>query len=411
MEAICSTLDGGDMVDKSIVAPKGAPTSDIDLWSTELLDNPYPVYKVLRDAGPAVWLNHHQVWAVTRYSSVREALLNTDAFSSTAGVSMNSAINQASKGVMLTTDDPEHRRLRRVFSRPLTPAAVSALRGRLAALAEVRLSELLERGEFDAVTQLAQYLPLTVVTGLVGLGPTGRQNMLTWAAALFNAQGPENYPLTMSGADLAGEAFSYLASLERDDLDPEGWAAALFRAADNGELSYDEARAMLLDYTAPALDTTINGLSSALWLLGHHPAQWDSLRDSPDLVDSAIAESLRMETPIRWFTRVLTREYSFDDITLSQGSRALVLYGCANRDERRYANPDTFDIARDARDHIAFGYGTHSCPGMHLAKLEIKTMLSALVKKVARFHILEEKHELNNSLRGLSKLVIRAESA
>jgi len=139
------------MVDKSIVAPKGAPTSDIDLWSTELLDNPYPVYKVLRDAGPAVWLNHHQVWAVTRYSSVREALLNTDAFTSTAGVSMNSAINQASKGVMLTTDDPEHRRLRRVFARPLTPAAVSALRGRLAALAEVRLSELLERGEFDAV--------------------------------------------------------------------------------------------------------------------------------------------------------------------------------------------------------------------------------------------------------------------
>ena len=89
----------------------------------------------------------------------------------------------------------------------------------------------------------------------------------------------------------------------------------------------------------------------------------------------------------------------------------MVLYGCANRDERRYANPDTFDIARDARDHIAFGYGTHSCPGMHLAKLEIKTVLSALVKKVARFHILEEKHELNNSLRGLSKLVIRAESA
>jgi len=142
---------------KSIVVPKGVPTSDIDLWSTELLDNPYPVYKVLRDAGSAVWLNHHQVWAVTRYSSVREALLNTDAFTSTAGVSMNSAINQASKGVMLTTDDPEHRRLRRVFSRPLTPAAVSALRGRLAALAEVRLSELLERGEFDAVTQLAPF--------------------------------------------------------------------------------------------------------------------------------------------------------------------------------------------------------------------------------------------------------------
>src|SRR5258708_6125397 len=228
------------MVGKSIVVPKGVPTSDIDLWSTELLDNPYPGYKVLRDAGPAVWLNHHHVWAITRYNSVREALLNADAFTSTAGVSMNPGINQASKGAMLTTDDPEHRRLRRMFVRPLTPAAVSALQGRLAALAEARLTELLEVSEFDAVTQLAHYLPLTVVTELVGLGARGRQSMLAWASALFNAQGPKNYPLTLSGTELAGEALGYLGSLEREELDPEGWAAGLFRAADDGELSYDE---------------------------------------------------------------------------------------------------------------------------------------------------------------------------
>jgi cytochrome P450 len=393
------------------MTPGAVPTSDIDLWSPELLDNLYSSYKVLRDAGPAVWLNHHHVWAIPRYSSAREALLNADAFTSTAGVSMNPELNEASKGVMLTTDDPEHRRLRRVFVRPLTPAAVNTLQGRLAALAEQRIRELHAVGEFDAVTQLAHYLPLTVVAELVGLGATGRQSMLDWAAALFNAQGPENYPLTLSGRELAREAISYLASLEREALDPAGWAAALFRAADAGELSHQEARAMLLDYTAPSLDTTINGLSSALWLLGHHPAQWDLLRASPNLVDSAIAESLRMESPIRWFTRVLTREYSFDDITLSQGSRALILYGCANRDERRYANPDTFDLTRDARDHIAFGYGTHTCAGMHLAKLEIKTVLSILARKVRRFHILEEKRTLNSSLRGLSKLVIRVESA
>jgi cytochrome P450 len=399
------------MVGESIAVPEGIPTSDLDLWSTELLNDPYPAYKALRDAGSAVWLNQHHFWAITRYSSVREALLNADAFTSTAGVSMNPEINRASKGLMLTTDDPEHRRLRRVFIRPLTPAAVSTLRDRLTALAEERSSELLALGEFDAVTQLAHYLPLTVVTELLGLSPRGRQNMLQWAAALFNAQGPENYPLTLSGAELGREAFSYLANLQREELTPEGWAAALFRAADQGELSQDEARAMLLDYTAPALDTTINGLSSALWLLGHHPTQWDLLRDSPQLVDSAIAESLRMETPIRWFSRVLTREYSFDGIALPQGSRALMLYGCANRDERRYANPDTFDIARDARDHIAFGYGIHSCAGMHLAKLEIRTVLAILVRKVKRFHIVEEQRELNNSLRGLSRLIIRVEPA
>jgi cytochrome P450 len=106
----------------------------------------------------------------------------------------------------------------------------------------------------------------------------------------------------------------------------------------------------------------------------------------------------------------LTQEYSFDGISLSPGSRALMLYGCANRDERRYPDPDTFDIRRDPRDHVAFGYGTHMCAGMHLAKLEIKTVLNALIKRVRRFHILEEKRELNNTLRGLSKLVIRVET-
>ena len=399
------------MVGQSIAVPEGAPTSDIDLWSTEQLDNPYASYKALRDAGPAVWLNLHHVWALTRFSSVREALLKADAFTSTEGVTMNSEINRASKGLMLTSDDPEHRRLRRVFIRPLTPAAVGTLRDRLTALAEERIDELIELGEFDAVTQLAHYLPLTVVTELVGLGPEGRQSMLKWAAGLFDAQGPESYPLTISGTKVGMEAFGYLGNLKREELLPDGWAAALFRAADEGELSHAEARSMLLDYTAPALDTTINGLSSALWLLGHHPAQWDLLRDSPALVDSAIAESLRMETPISNFTRVLTREYSFDDTTLPQGSRALMLYACANRDERRYANPDTFDITRDARDHIAFGYGSHSCAGMHLAKLEIRTVLNALVRKVARFHIVEEQRVVSNSLRGLSKLVIRVEPA
>jgi cytochrome P450 len=390
--------------------PKGSPTSDVDLWSTESLDDPYPAYKALRDAGPAVWLNRHRVWAITRYGSVREALLNAAAFTSTAGVAMNARANQRVKGAMLLTDDPEHRRLRRVFARPLMPAAVNALKDRLGALAEGRIEELIDAGEFDAVPRLAHYLPLSVVVDLVGLGPRGKERMLTWAAALFNSQGPEGHPLTLSGAEFGGEAFGYLAGIKREELDPQGWAAALFRAADDGEVSHDEARAMLLDYTAPALDTTINGLSSALWLFGHHPAQWDLLREAPELLESAIAESLRMETPIRAFTRVLTQEYSFDGISLSPGSRALMLYGCANRDERRYPDPDTFDIRRDPRDHVAFGYGTHMCAGMHLAKLEIKTVLNALIKRVRRFHILEEKRELNNTLRGLSKLVIRVET-
>lgn len=386
-----------------------SPTSNVDFWSDEVISNPYPHLRELRDTGSVVWLKRHDVWAVTRHKAVREALLNGAVFTSTGGVSMNEIANAATKGIMLCTDDPEHRQLRRVFARPLMPGALAVLKTRLNALAETRVAELLARGQFDAVSELAHYLPLTVVTDLVGLSEDGKRNMLDWAAGLFNAHGPIGYERTTAGLEITGQAVAYLQNIKREDLDPNGWGAMLFAAADAGELSPDAARAMLMDYLGPALDTTINGLSSALWLFGHNPEQWDLLRSRPELMGASIDEALRMESPIRAFGRHLTQDHELDGTTLRRGDRALMLYACANRDERRYADPDRFDITRDARDHVAFGYGTHLCAGMHMAKLEIGTVLAILMRDVRRFTIVEEVREPHNTLRGLARLVLRVE--
>ena len=397
----------GDVSTQSTVK---APTSDLDLWSDAVLENPYPAYRTLRDLAPAVWMTRHDAWAVTRFSSIRAALLDAEVFTSREGISMNAMLNQASDGIMLLADDPVHRRLRRVFQRPLLPQALATLAGRLQALAEARVDALIEKGEFDAVTELAHYLPLTVVTELLGLSAEGKENMLYWAAGLFDAMGPDGYQRTVAGQDIAGEAIAYLAGIQRSDLDPEGWGAALFVAADNGELSPQEAQAMLMDYLGPALDTTINGLSSALHLLGRNPDQWELLRANPERVSYAIDETLRMESPIRAFTRVLTRDHELDGVAMAQGDRAIMLYAAANRDERHYPDPDKFDIMRDARDHVAFGYGTHQCAGKHLGKLEIKTVLDILLRRVRRFEIVEETRSLHNTLRGLSRLKLRVEA-
>lgn len=396
------------MAETDVLVESRTPTSDMDIWSDEVLTNPYPYYRQLRDLGPAVWLTKHGVWVVPRYSSIREALLNWEVFTSKNGTAMNAVMNQAVDGILLLSGEPEHQRLRRTFVKPLQPQTLKKLQDRLTALAEQRVEELLGKGEFDAVADLAQFLPLSVVTELLGLGEEGKKHMLRWGAGLFDGQGPDGYPRTIAGLEVAKEAFTYLSNIKRSELDPEGWGAALFNAADAGELSYQEARYMLLDYTAPALDTTINGFSSTFYMLGRNPDQWETLRQNPERLPFAIDEALRMESPIRLFTRTLTRDFDLEGVEMKEGDRAIMLSAAANRDERHYPDPDSYDIMRDSRDHVAFGYGIHMCAGRHLGKLEITTVFKVLLKRLKSFEIIEERRELQNNLRGLAKLVIRA---
>lgn len=381
-------------------------SSDIDLWSDDVLADPYPTYAALRALGPVVWLSRENAWVVTHHAAIKEAMLNAETFTSRHGVWMNPPLNKAGEGILLLEDDPNHARMRRTFLKPLKPGALTALRTRLDALTTERFDALHGSEQFEAVTQLAHLLPLAVVRDLVGLSQKGKDNMLRWAAGIFDAQGPEDKPRTASGMAIAGEAFGYLAELKRDELDPGGWGAALFDAADAGELSHQEARNLLMDYTAPALDTTINGLSSLLHLLGRNPDQWQRLKEDRSLLPGAIDEALRLESPIRAFSRLATRDVDLHGTRIGEGDRVLMLFAAANRDERRYTDPDRFDVGRDARDHLAFGHGTHLCAGRNLGKLEIETVMRAFLDRIESFDIVAEQQVTNNTLRGLERLDI-----
>ena len=384
------------------------PSFDHDFWSDEVIMDPYPYYRMLRDAGAAVWMTQHNVWAITRHTELRDALLNAEVFSSARGVTMNEPMNRASEGIMLCSDDPQHREMRKIFARPLMPAALASLKEHLRELADARVAELMRRDTFDAVADLGRYLPLTVITELVGLSPEGKDKMLAWAAGIFNAMGPDGNARTLSGMEITKEAFGYLHGVDPASLAPDGWGAALFSAAEQGQVAYDAARNMLMDYLGPSLDTTINATSSAIWLFANNLDQWTKLGQTPELIPHAIEEVVRMESPIRAFSRYVTRDYEVGGVTLPAGSRVLVLYACANRDERKFPDPDRFDVARKPREHIGFGYGTHVCAGMHLARMEIASVLESLVQHVTSFEILEEHREPHNTLRGLQRLIVRA---
>ena len=354
-----------------------APTLDMDLFAEASLVDPFDDYRRLRDAGALVRLNRPDVFAIGRFEDVQAALRASTILVSGEGVGFGAAFN-APKGLnVIQTDGDVHRRMRGTVIRPLTPAALRDIRPDLKALIATRVAALKGRGRFDAMKDLAAFLPVEAVSHLVGLPGVGRERMLEWAAAAFNVIGPDQFPDDVSKMR---EAFAYMSTLRAHEVREGSWAASLFAAADSGRLSRAEAMAAISAYVIPSLDTTILAKGHLLKNLAANPDQWGMLRERPDLIPAAILEGVRHSAVIRWFARVAMADYDVGGGVVPVGARVMLLYGCANRDERHYDDPDRFDIMRDARDHLAWGTGPHMCAGMHLARIEMEVLLEALVE-------------------------------
>jgi cytochrome P450 len=382
------------------------PSFAVDLYSDESLLDPYPLYRQLRDLGGAVWLEKHKIFALARHQDVKRAMQDSKTFSSAQGVMLNQQMNDTLRGIVLCSDDPEHAILRRVISKPITPKAISAYSDLITGEAESLVARLVAKGTFDAATQLAQHLPVTIVSHLVGLPEEGRERMLDWAAANFQCFGPIN-ARTLEAFVTVKEMVDYaFTQCTREKLRPDGWARLIWDAADRGEISLEKPPLMMNDYMGPSLDTTIFTIANAIYLFGRNPQQWTLLRAQPELMPRAINEVVRLESPLQGFSRVATRDVRIEDVVLPEGSRAVMLWGSANRDERKWSDPETFDITRNNTDHLGFGQGVHMCVGMHLAKMEIAAILGALLKRVSCFELGESKRVINNVMRGLSQLEV-----
>jgi cytochrome P450 len=391
-------------------AVTSTPEYDVDLYSDAVLDDPYPHYRALRDLGPAVWLRRNGLWAISRHADVREALFNHTIFSSAEGVAANERTNTVSRGNLLASDPPEHDLLRKLVGAPLTPKAVTELRPVIDAEAERLVERLVARGSFDAVSDLASHLPVTIVSELVGLPEEGRQNMLKWAAATFDQLGGEN-ERTERARPVTQEMRDYCLHVATiDKLKPGSWSARLYEAGQNGTVPAAMCPVLMRDYLGPSLDTTIFATANMIMLFGQNADQWDLLRSEPSLAANAVNEAIRLESPIKGFTRCLTRDHMLGTTMLRRGDRALLLFASANRDERKWPEAEQFDIRRKVSEQVGFGYGIHACAGMHLARLEMQALLQALIPRVRRFTLGEPVAATNNVLRGLRQLPVTIEA-
>jgi cytochrome P450 len=380
--------------------------SDIDLWSDENLSNPYPAFEKLREQAAVVKLTQANVYALTRYNEIREALGDWETFSSEKAIGFNDGVNDALQGTTLATDPPLHETLRSALTENLTPRALRGMKDVIEQKADALVAGVVAKGSFDAVDDLARELPLQIVVDLIGVKDQYvRDNILNWGSAAFNVLGPMNARTGMN-FPVAGELYGWASQITQDALVEGSIGWSIFEAANRGEIPADSPPHIIHQYVAAGLDTTVAAIGNAIELFGENPDQYEKLRNDPSLIPAAMNEVLRMDAAMLAQGRRTTREVEIDGALVPAGSHIAVLFGSGNRDPRHYEKPDEFLIERNPMDHLSFGYGVHSCAGQGLARLEVYAVFEALIKYVKSFKIGTPVRKINNSSLALDHLPV-----
>ncbi|MFJ2028736.1 cytochrome P450 [Streptosporangium sp. NPDC087985] len=379
-------------------------TSDVDLFADEVVLDPYPVYAELREQGPVVHLRKNDVYALTRYAIIRDALSDWESFSSTS-IAFNPMTNEALTGTSLASDPPVHTQLRATLTENLSPRALRGLKGRIEAKADVLVAELVEKGSFEAIDALARAFPLEVVADLIGFRGHVRDNMLCWGQAAMQVIGPMNQR-TAESFPIAGELYEWCSQVKASDLAEGSVGRGIFDAEARGAIPPDTAGHIIHQYLGAGVDTTVAAIGNIVALFASHPDQLDLIRENPSLVPGAFNEVLRFWPPINAWGRRATKDVDIDGTVIPAGAQIAVLLGAGNRDPRHYENPDAFLVERNPVDHLSFGYGPHGCAGQGLARLEAHAVIEALSRRVKRLVVGPEVRVPSNITRSIEELPV-----
>ena len=392
------------------ITPEGVPVITADPFSLENLAEPHILHEQLREAGPVVFLECYGIWGMARYEQVNAALKDWETFSSAAGAGLSNFRKEKPwrvPSLLLETDPPLHTRAREIVGPILAPPVLRALRGDFEREAILLVDRLVALGSFDAVTQLSEVYPLKVFGDAVGLPDENRENLLPYANMVFNAFGPRNQLLESAMADAQAVQQWIAARCSREALRPGSFGANIWAAADAGKIPQEWAPLLVRSLLSAGLDTTINGIAAAIYALASHPEQWNLLRQNPSLAAAAFEETVRWESSVQTFFRTTTHEVEVAGVRIPNGEKVLLFLGAANRDPRRWNNPDSFEIKRNASGHVGFGMGIHRCVGQTVARVEAEILLTELARRVERIEIIgQPRRKPNNTLRAWSSLPV-----
>lgn len=193
-----------------------------------------------------------------------------------------------------------------------------------------------------------------------------------------------------------------------EQLKPNGWAKAAILSGREKGIADQRSNELMRDYIAPSLDTAISAIGYGVSQFARFPDQWDKIRADTSLIKNAIEEIVRLNTPIRSFTRYIAEPVTIAGIPLERDTRVMMMFGAANRDAKKFNDPDQFNVERQVRGHVGFGHGVHACLGMHLARLEMTCLFEALAKRVKRFELTApERPGRNSTIYAFSSVPVR----
>lgn len=381
---------------------------DYDILAIETHIDPWEMYTWLREECPLYWDRHNELWVVSRYEDIVEISKDPRLYTSELGNRPKLPPDPS----FINFDGARHRDYRGLIQSVFGGTSVAAMESYVRTLSTEYLDRVLPKGRCEFVSEVAARLPMRIIAQLCGHSP-GSEDHLMELLDRFVAGG--NGPRYVS--DDVNDAFMEFAILHEQMVaerreQPRGDLVSLWLSAEEVGLPYEESQ-LLFEHTMIMVggsETTRNAIAGGLEALFERPDQWQALVEEPSLIENAVEEMIRWVTPFVSMSRTATQAVEMHGRTIEPGHEIKMLYPPANRDPRRFEDPETFDVRRDFQSKVlSFGYGPHFCLGAHLARLEMRVLFEELVRRVPDIRADPERpaeHWVSSFIRGPRKLPV-----
>lgn len=398
---------------------------DPSLSLFQLLDpavhaDPFPFYRRLREEAPVMWDPFMHTWVVTRYEDVHFVLKEFSA-DRTPDPKKMEALGLPSLGPvadlmarqMLFLDAPDHTRLRKLCMSAFTPRRVDAMEDKVREIAHDLIDKAVQGGECELIADFAEPFPAIVTAGLLGVPLEDHRQLKAWSATFAEMLGnfqhnPDRVrDVLKCVADMTGYFRDAVREQERNPHD--GLIRSLMDAEVDGQrLSEDEVIANTIVTMVGGQETTTNLIGNGLLTLTRQPDKMAQLRAHPEIIESAVEELLRYETPSQHTARIVKQDTEIGGKLMKKGEAVMAVMAAGNRDPERFPNPDELDLTRTDNRHLAFGWAAHFCFGAALARMEARISYLALLARMEDIRVAVPESKLewrtNSGLRGLSAL-------
>jgi cytochrome P450 len=401
--------------------------SDLDMWAHGV---PYAEFARLRRAAPVAWFDepppNSGFWSVHRYADIVAASRDVATYSSARGVSFEEPTDEdmTVRRTIIDTDPPAHTKLRKIVSGSFSQRAVAVYQHFVEELTEQVLDAGLADGEFDFVDTIAKEVPIRVLARIMGLPEADLDRFIDLGDRLIANTDPDITDVVWGRDDTdAYRRFPFRSPYGKQlwDLGREIVAGRLRAPGDDllstllrAEVDGDRLSEVDLDNFFSILvvagnETTRIAIAQGILAFCEHPEQWDRLRADPGLLTTATDEVIRWSCPTHFMRRTAAADTELGGAAIKAGDKVVLWYVSGNRDEAEFADPDVFDVGRVPNRHLSFGRGgPHLCLGAHLARLEVRVVLGALARRVARFELAGPPRRIrSNFTNGLRELPVR----